>query len=335
MRQRWNRCGWFGALAVGALLLNPTPTDAAGCDPLPTIVQAPLGSPVVPTPVTTAVRTSDSSYCLYGDVSNTALTRLLFYIPGYGDGSTQPVDAMFQYLATNQEGELGEDDLLVAYANRLPFWPWSWRSRAEQNLEDVLGDLAARGIEIEQVVLAGFSAGGITAANVAARWKSSWPTLEALVVNDPAGLDFFFSLGNLSAIPASTRLLVVQAETSVGSNSAAGPIWEGTAHIPLVSNGQYHKNYWVVSSDVSHSPTVVSEHLSIQATGSEQPYNHIDYYGYWRRLYRAAWQAFLDAPLGDGSAYCNDAGPCELSFMGIWQDGIPATESRNAHDLGL
>jgi pimeloyl-ACP methyl ester carboxylesterase len=187
-----------------------------------------------------------------------------------------------------------------------------------------------------KLAYAGHSLGSLLALRLAATAAADGlPSPVALVLHEPAGVavrfvKFPLAPADLATIDPRARLLVIQAETSVGDrNSFAQGAFEATVSIP-----HERKNLLVVRSDAHGKPPLVSDHLGVQA-GNGRPLDAIDWWGYVRPTEAALAEALGD-PAPD-SAYCNEAGPrCDwVRDSGTWSDGTPVRRTQNAADVGL
>jgi hypothetical protein len=191
-----------------------------------------------------------------------------------------------------------------------------------------------------QLAYAAHSLGAVLAVRLAANGalEPKLPPPAGLVLHDPAGSErasYDVSKGALASIPKSTRLLVIQAEASVDQpNSDAVSLFLQTESIP-----SEHKNLLRVYSDTHGTPTLLSDHLGVQA-GQDvfgvRPLDAIDWWGYARPTEGALAEAF-GAPFDGYSAFCRAAdATCDaVRDAGQWSDGVPVKRLKNAGDLEL
>lgn len=177
-----------------------------------------------------------------------------------------------------------------------------------------------------RIAFVGFSLGGMVALQLANEPKgSAVPRPGVVVLHDPAGecsrlVNGTVSDGTLTNLPRSVKLLIIQAETSVGSaNSAAPGAWRNS----LVTT----KNWLVVPSDDYGEPPMVSDHAGSTGVtgGGSPPLDAIDWWGYWRPTDRALESVF--SPDRNGyDVFCRKAGAsCDpVRDMGRWADGHAA-----------
>jgi hypothetical protein len=210
------------------------------------------------------------------------------------------------------------------------------------------------------VAIAGFSLGGLAAVRVAALWseQNRQPAIRAIVLHEPAGMDFLgglvdsseydLSIAGLSPIRCNTRLLIIQAQESVGaSNSGALHIWN---HLPQIAKyagttgTAGNRNFLRIPDDVSHEnparDTRKSTHGVVGASPDSTPLTSMDLYGYWGPLFGTVWEAFTEAPFFSYSPLCNSSSMTETCastrYMGTWViDNVDATPMLNAADLNL
>ena len=177
--------------------------------------------------------------------------------------------------------------------------------------------------DLNAFTMIGYSAGGVIATNLTARAaKLGLPVPKALFTVSPGGcsncsrlaIENFTLAGanELSAIPATTRLLVLVGNSDViVGQTASSIIWQNTKQIPAAN-----KNYVMAISDDHGSPALVADHgLAVRI-----PPDAFNYYGTWK--------------LFDGLQSCAIAGKfCEYALgntpqqrnLGIWSDGTPVT----------
>jgi hypothetical protein len=194
----------------------------------------------------------------------------------------------------------------------------------------------------------GHSLGAMISLRLAAQPQTvpALPVPEILVLHEPAGKTTPFIAGNpawdistqaLSGVAPTTRLLIIQAETSATDpNSVAPDAWLNT---PQLARAQ--KNFLRVFSDHHGQPALVSDHTGVQAGQNVlqvDPLDAIDWWGYWRPTEGALREAFgMDALPPGYSAFCSSAGPaCDpVRQMGSWSDGVAVKPMKVAAELGL
>jgi hypothetical protein len=191
-----------------------------------------------------------------------------------------------------------------------------------------------------QLAWVAHSLGGALALRIAAQPEVA-PRLPApggIVLHDPAGSSlagYDLTPEVLAGIPEDTRLLVIQAEASIGQeNSDALTAFTNTSSIPAD-----RKNVLLVHSDAHGAPALVSDHLGVQA-GQDlfgvRSLDAIDWWGYARPTEGALLEVF-GRPFAGYSAFCREAGPvCDaVRDAGRWSDGVPVKPIENAGDLEL
>jgi pimeloyl-ACP methyl ester carboxylesterase len=170
--------------------------------------------------------------------------------------------------------------------------------------------------------LLGYSAGGVIAANLAARAeKSGLPVAKTLVAVSPGGCSncsilaiHNFTLdqpAELATIPASTRLLlVVGNQDIIVGKSAASLIWQATGQIPAAN-----KNYLEFDTDNYGTPGLVADH------GLATRHNAFNFYGTWK-LYDALESCSIEGK------WCEVAlgNTPQQRSLGSWSDGTPVKE---------
>lgn len=188
----------------------------------------------------------------------------------------------------------------------------------------------------------GFSLGGIVALRLAA--AESPPAgrrPDVVVLHDPAGEASpdpgTPTLAGLSPafLPATTKLLVLQAEESAGdANSAAPAAWALTRKLTT-------RNWLLIPSDSHGFPPMRSDHV---ASGSGRgplrllsPLDAVDWWGYRRPTDGALSEAFGRGDLGRYQPFfaaCGGiTGPDSVRHMGKWSDGQAVQPMKNAADL--
>ncbi|HVU00979.1 MAG TPA: hypothetical protein VHE30_04475 [Polyangiaceae bacterium] len=190
--------------------------------------------------------------------------------------------------------------------------------------------------------MVGHSLGGMLALTLAATTTTApaIPAPAVLVLAEPAGTTFDALTGldlsapKLAGIAAGTKLLVIEAETSLtDANSASPDAWANTTTVRAAD-----KNWLVVHSDSHGAPALVSDHLGVQFDpASNAPLDTIDFWGYFRPTEAALDLVFGVASGGAYSPFCRDASAeCDpVRDMGRWSDGTPVRRIENAGDRGL
>jgi hypothetical protein len=168
----------------------------------------------------------------------------------------------------------------------------------------------------------GFSFGGWNApayAGVAAAEGLPVPQAILSTVAYDAG-----TAPDLSAIPASTRVIVLVGQDDVDwGDRGARRLWAALTSVP-----NDHRDFVRLMSDLHAFPSLFADH-STPSTAVYGTLNALDWYGTWK--------------LGDALMTCAFAGQdCEYAlgntseqrFMGYWSDGVPVTELEVTDDPG-
>jgi hypothetical protein len=268
---------------------------------------------------------------------------VLAYLHGYGARDPLLYAALLTHLARQ-----GYVVIFPAYGGLLD--PESYQPHARTAISAALSELGTAGHVHANghFGLLAHSLGAMISLRLAAQPQvtPALPVPEIMVLHEPAGKTAPIIAGNpawdistqaLSGIAPTTRLLLIQAETSAtDDNSAAPDAWHNTpqlAHAP--------KNFLRVFSDDHGRPALVSDHTGVQA-GQDvawvDPLDAIDWWGHWRPTEGALREVFGTGPLPAGySAFCSSTGPsCDpLRQMGSWNDGVAVKPMKVAAELGL
>jgi hypothetical protein len=173
-----------------------------------------------------------------------------------------------------------------------------------------------------RVIAFGHSYGSVLEVNYAAvAAKEGLPVPIALLATVP-GCGCLSD--DLSAVPATTRLVVVVgSDDYFAGDAAARRIWAGLRQIPAD-----RKDYLRLMSDDHGGPVLVADH-PMPATAEWGPLDALDWYGTWKLLDTLVDCAFA----GQGcDTYFGDT-PAER-FMGVWSDGVPVKEAQVIDDPG-
>jgi pimeloyl-ACP methyl ester carboxylesterase len=168
--------------------------------------------------------------------------------------------------------------------------------------------------------LMGHSAGGITAANLAATYGTyGLPAPKAMICIAPGrGSGLSVPIRNYRRIPGNIyMLIIVDSEDHIGSDHGKY-IWENSPQIP-----NSRKNWILVNSDYHGSPDrndLVADHYD--TLGSPHfPTNAHDWYGYWKWATALCNYAFYGT---DGKYALGNTGA--QRYMGVWSDGRAVIE---------
>jgi pimeloyl-ACP methyl ester carboxylesterase len=279
----------------------------------------------------------EGRYWIYEPAAPAPVTApVLVYLHGAGTLSPDRLSALLTHLARK-----GFVVIWPLYGGL--FDPWNYQPNARAAIAAALSELNTTGHVHPNghFGMLGHSLGGMIALRLAAQPLAppALPVPEILVLHEPAGKAAPFIAGNpawdistgaLSGIAPTTRLLIIQAETSAGApNSVAPDAWSNT---PQIARAQ--KNFLRVFSDDHGRPALVSDHGGVEAP----PLDAIDWWGYWRPTEGALREVFGMGGLPPGySAFCSSAGPAcaPVRQMGSWSDGVPVKPMKVAAELGL
>jgi acetyl esterase/lipase len=177
--------------------------------------------------------------------------------------------------------------------------------------------------------LAGHSAGGLLAANLAARAPANGLPPPRAVMSVEPGRSWgppwrTIPLADLSRIPAGTLLLAVAGEDDRAARDvdARRIVREATAVAAA------DKNLVTLVSDRHGSPPLLADHLAPTAlagpgSGGRRAADALDYFGIWKLL-----DGLLDAAFfGRNREYALGDTP-QQRFMGRWSDGVPVKPLR-------
>ena len=180
--------------------------------------------------------------------------------------------------------------------------------------------------ELDKVVIAGHSAGGIISVNMAIMAESEdLPFPRALMCVEPGITERngrkVVPLLDPARLPDIPMLVVVgDADKNVGDMDAKKIFSTSRAGM---------KNYIVVRSDDHGDPALIADHYAPLAAregwrGLPNVYNGVnalDYYGFWKLLDALCDFSFY----GKNREYAFGNTP-EQRFMGLWGDGVPVKE---------
>jgi hypothetical protein len=272
-----------------------------------------------------------------------AAAPVLVYLHGYAADVPDLYSALLTHLARK-----GFVVIFPAYGGL--FDPGNYQPNARAAIAAALSELTTAGHVHPNghFGMLGHSLGAMMSLRLAAQPGAppALPVPEILVLHEPAGKTTPFIAGNpawdistgaLGGIAPTTRLLIIQAETSATDpNSVAPDAWNNT---PQIARAQ--RNFLRVFSDDHGRPSLVSDHNGVQAGRSGlqvRPLDAIDWWGYWRPTEGALREIFGMGGLPPGySAFCSSADPaCDpVRQMGVWSDGVPVKPMKNTAELGL
>ncbi len=179
-------------------------------------------------------------------------------------------------------------------------------------VRDALAVLAQPGHvkpDLSRVALVGHSAGGVQAANYAARFaEEKLPAPKAAMIVQPGqgannGIKIV-PMEDCGKFPAALKLIVMvgDADGIVGEGTARA-IWRGTKHVR-------ERAFVTLRSDARGRPPLKADHLS-PISWSKLASDALDWLGYWRTFDSLMDAAFSDKPLKVDAD------------MGAWSDGTP------------
>ena len=120
-----------------------------------------------------------------------------------------------------------------------------------------------------------------------------------------------------SAIPATTRVVLVTESDDLDAEGAVARIWAGLEGVP-----RENRDVVRLVTDDHGRPALIALHRQALADHDQQPPDAFDWYGTWK---------WLDALMGCAFAgeWCEVAlgNTAEQKFMGTWSDGVPVTEA--------
>lgn len=204
------------------------------------------------------------------------------------------------------------DGIIVVYPryqNLLDTSSENFTENSAYAVRKALGDL--EGEFNGRLYIAGHSAGGIIAVNLAARGDIPKPV--AVLSIQPGDSEGGRKLQNLSKIPGDVILVVMAGDADTITGTAdSHRIMRMTPQIP-----PGRKIFLLVQSD----RTLVADHLSPLAVSDEYGLlvDNLDYSGYWKVL-----DILIDLE-GDS---LTSADMDELTGMGTWDDGRPVKRMR-------
>jgi len=206
------------------------------------------------------------------------------------------------------------------------------------------GDYSVRP-DLDRIVVAGHSAGGMVAAGIAARAAAEGlPRMKALMSVEPGdsqrGGVASVPLADLSMLPPDTLMLILvgQDDTSVGTFDGERILHEST------SVSASSKALLMLHSDDHGTPALIANHFTPSAvlnddgTFAKEPtkasfsrntadigvVDALDYMGTWRLLDRLMEAAFGN----EGSRLFRDP---SIPDMGTWSDGVPVKRLTRLH----
>jgi dienelactone hydrolase len=177
--------------------------------------------------------------------------------------------------------------------------------------------------ELDKVIVVGYSAGGVIAANITARAaKVGLPVPKALFTITPGGCsncsslsirNFLLETDALSAISPATKMLVLIGDRDiVVGDTGAKLIWKSVEQIPAAN-----RDYLLISSDTYGSPALIADH-GMTNRRTPDAYN---YYGIWKLT-----DALQSCALKNQDCEYALGDKPQQRFLGKWSDGTPVKE---------
>lgn len=198
---------------------------------------------------------------------------------------------------------------------------------------DALAELDAGGhvpVDLNRTVVVGLQIGGAHALNLIAAPPHGLPTPAALMLvgpfappEDTGAFDIFQIAEGIAAIPATTRVVLVEAEAVPERDDGLENVWLELAHASTVPADQ--RAYVVLRSDGHGAPALIADHTTASTDAVNRAGGHLDaldWYGTWKLL-DALIACSFD---GEWCEYAFGDTP-EVRYMGTWSDGVPVTEA--------
>lgn len=232
---------------------------------------------------------------------------LVIFLHGYSAMSPEPYRAWIEHIVRR-----GNIVIYPRYQENLVSPPAEYHDNTVKSLRDALEVLAQKSRvtpDLKRFAIVGHSAGGVGAANFAARAKEeNLPQPSAVMIVHPGqgpkdGIQIV-PLDDASTIAPVTHLLVVVGESDafVGETSARR-IWARTGKMK-------DRTFVTIQSDDHGLPALRANHLAPLAADRLST-NALDWFGYWRLFDEQCAAAFA------GKDYTPATG------MGTWSDGTP------------
>ncbi len=177
--------------------------------------------------------------------------------------------------------------------------------------------------ELDKVIMVGYSAGGVIAANLTARAaKEGLPVPKALFAVTPGGCSncSAFSIRNfpmetdaIATISPDTKMLVLVGDRDiVVGDTGAKLLWKSIEQIPVAN-----RDYLQVISDNYGSPALVADH----GMANRRIPDAYNFYGIWKLT-----DALQSCALKNQDCEYALGDKPQQRFLGKWSDGTPVKE---------
>jgi acetyl esterase/lipase len=133
------------------------------------------------------------------------------------------------------------------------------------------------------------------------------------------------ALGDLSTIPALTRVLVLTGTDDAFGSDDAKRVWQRLSSVP-----SENKDFITQVSDAHGQPPVVADHFVTLTAGFPQAYvDALDWYSSWK-----LFDALMSCSFADQDCDVALGNTPQQRFMGTWSDGVPVAEAQVTDDPG-
>lgn len=262
---------------------------------------------------------------------------VVIFLHGYGVFKAAPYTAWLQHLARR-----GNIVVFPRYQESMRTPPDDFTTHAAAAVNAAFALLAEGEMkpDVDRVAIVGHSAGGIVAANLAARAAElGIPAAKAVMCAEPGRsvenpnirefLEKRFHLADYSKIPASTLLLTVAGDADGAvEDRDAKIIFEQAVALPPAN-----RNFVLMRSDDHGKPALTADHFAPTCRrptddhagpASKLSYgtpNALDYYGFWK-----LFDGLCDAAFYEKHKIYALGNTPEQRFMGKWSDDTPVKE---------
>jgi acetyl esterase/lipase len=184
--------------------------------------------------------------------------------------------------------------------------------------------------DLSRVAVVGASFGALLGADYAADAAAQdLPEPRALLLANPGcavlNETACQALGDLSAMPATTRVLVLTGtDDAIGSDDAK-LVWERLSAVP-----SGNKDFVTLVSDAHGQPPMVADHFVTLTSGFALGYvDALDWYGPWK-----LFDGLMSCSFADQDCDVALGNTPQQRFMGTWSDGVPVAEAQVTDDPG-